>query len=81
MFLRRKVFRLSVELKEVFVVFCREVMKGMRQAKRHISVLGIGCNIVLWKGHDLGYGIVRSTRLPLNFRDFRRKVLIKIRCT
>ena len=80
MFLNRKVFRFFVIFREVFVVFYMEFMKDLRQAKRHISALGVGWNGVLWENNVLGNNIVRSTRMPLNFRGFRQKVLIKIIC-
>ena len=54
-----KFFRLFVKLRKVFIVFGREIMKDLRQAKRHISALGTGRNGVLWKKHALRNGIPR----------------------
>ena len=81
MFLNYKVFRFSVKLRKVFVVFCRKVMKDMRQEKRHIPVLGTGRNRSMWTGYDLRHDIVRFTRVLMSVRGFRIMVLIKSKRT
>ena len=78
MFLSCKVFRFSIKLRKVLVVFCRKIMKDMTQVKWSILILGIGRNIVMWKGCNLDFGVVRFTGLFFNVMCFRPMVLIKI---
>ena len=66
---------------KVFVVFCREVMKYLRQSKRNISALDIRCNRVFSERCVFGYGIVSFIRMPLNVSGSRRRVLTEIGCT
>ena len=81
MFLSRKAFMFSIKLRKVFIVFGREIMKDLRQAKRHVSALGIGCNRVLWKRYALRNDIIEPIRFPLNVRVLKRRFQTKIICT
>ena len=74
MFLSCKVFKFSIKLRKVFIVFGREIVKDLRQAERHVSALGRGCNGDLWKISALRNGITGSIRRPIDFRGLKRRV-------
>ena len=59
------VFKFSVKLTKVFIMFCKEVLKDLRQAKGHLSTLGISCNGTLWKIFTLISYIMRLIWQPL----------------
>ena len=71
MSLRCKVFRFSIKLRKVFIVFSGEIVKCLGQTKRYILSLGIGQNKVRWKRYNLDHDIVRFTKLLLDVRDSR----------
>ena len=76
-----KVLGFSIKLRKVFLVFCRKIMKNMRQMKWFVLVWNIGRNRSMWDQCIVNFGFIRLTRMIFNVMWFKCKILIKIKCT